>query len=261
MADVFGSITDDALNRIAGFTQVRAPFLFNYVAPSIVDGNELWLTCYDVPDSPLGNVPKYTRMSAFPVPGIPVALPYCIQIFDADIDFHPSDQITLPEELLPPLQEQSFALRVQCNFGVACIPDDVAQLVANRRFNNPNQDERQPLVVPAKSLVCFVLTGFATGRLVVTAAPGAPTPVEQIQVQVDGIDIVDITPSGLEEAIECYLTAVLKSYVLPTFVLALQPLVVKSLGFDATIQLTPGLPHNPAIEENELRLWLDVQVK
>jgi len=260
MADVFGSITDEALNRICGFTQVRAPFLFNYVAPSIVDGVEIWLTCYDVPDSPLGNVPKYTRLSTFPVPGIPVALPYCVQIFDANIDFHPSDQITLPDELSPPLKDQAFGLRVQCQFGVACIPDDVAKLVADSRFNNPNQDERQPLVVPAKSLLCFVLTGFATGRLVVGAAPGTPGPVEQIRVEVDGVEIVDITPRGLENAVECYLIAVLKGYVLPTLVLGLQSLVIKSLGFAATIQLTAGLPHNPAIEENELRVWLDVKV-
>jgi hypothetical protein len=34
MADLYGAITDDAVNRIINFLHARAPYLFNYVAPS-----------------------------------------------------------------------------------------------------------------------------------------------------------------------------------------------------------------------------------
>jgi hypothetical protein len=87
-----------------------------------------------------------------------------------------------------------------------------------------------------------------------------PAPPEQIRMEVGGVEIVDISPKGLEEAIECYLIAMLKGYILPKLVLGLEPLVIKSLGLTATVQLTAGLPHNPAIEENELRVWLDVKI-
>lgn len=53
--------------------------------------------------------------------------------------------------------------------------------------------------------------------------------------------------------------AMLKGYVLPETVLALQRLTVNTLGIKAvTPKLTPGLPNNPAIESNELRVWLDL---
>jgi len=60
--------------------------------------------------------------------------------------------------------------------------------------------------------------------------------------------------------VECYLIAMLKNYILPKLILSLEDLVVESLGITVTSKLTTGMPHNPAIEENELRIWLDVKV-
>lgn len=67
---------------------------------------DLWLTCSPVPDSPLAGVPKYTRVPAFRVPGVPIGLPYCVQIIDAKVDFYPGDILTLPDELLPPTRAE-----------------------------------------------------------------------------------------------------------------------------------------------------------
>jgi hypothetical protein len=272
MADVYGAITDDAVNRIIGFAHVRAPFLFNYVAPSVsflfddqhrfIGMQDLWVTCSPVPDSPLPGVPKYRRLQPFQVPGIPVKLPYSIQIISLKLDFHPGDIVTLPNELLPPLRDQSFGLEAMLQFGLACVPPDLLSTLASQQttaatFNVP----RMP-VLPVTDLDCFVLRIFATGRLGVTSMPlpFLPRPLEQIRLEVDGLEIVDIAPQGLEAAIECYLVAMLRGYVLPTLVLGLQDLTVTSLGMSVTPYLTPGLPHNPAIEQNELRVWLDLDL-
>ncbi|MGO1079607.1 hypothetical protein [Inquilinus sp. CA228] len=270
MADVYGAITDAALNWIVGFAHVRAPFLFNYVAPTVqavlgpdqkmVGVQDLWLTCAPVPDSPLPGVPKYRRMPPFQLPGIPIGLPYSVQIVDAKIDFHPGDQVTLPEELLPPLRDQTLALRTQLLFGLACVPDGIVEVLTRQHFGFTDL-RPQFSVLPVTELQCFVLDLYATGRLAVqsTAQPG-PYPLQQIRLQVDGIEIVDITPKGLEGAVECYLRAILKGYVLPKLVLGLEELILRTLGITFTPHLTLGLPNNPAAEQNELRVWLDLEM-
>jgi hypothetical protein len=64
---------------------------------------------------------------------------------------------------------------------------------------------------------------------------------------------------GLEKAVECFLVAILKGRVLPQLVLGLQTLAAKALGLTGvTPFLTPGLPNDPAIEDNELRVWVDL---
>jgi hypothetical protein len=271
MADAFGAITDDAVNRIIGFAHARAPFLFNYVAPSMAfirtddlpfpTPIELWVTCAEVPDSPLAGVPKYTRLEPFQLPGIPLKLPYSIQMVSLHLDFHPVDILTVPDELLPPLREQSFALEALLDFGLACVPADLVNW--QQSFGAVFIEGPRLTVLPVTELDCFVLKIFVTGRLVVQATPqpGQPHPLEQIRLEVDGLEIVDIAPRGLEAAVECYLIAMLRGYVLPSLVLGLQSLVVKSLGLTMTPFLTQGLAHNPAIEENELRVWLDLDIK
>jgi hypothetical protein len=272
MADVFGAVTDSALNWIVDFAHARAPFLFNYVAPSLriltdANGNptgtqDLWLVCAPVPDSPLGpNMPKYRRMSPFGVPGFPVKLPYSIQIVDATIDFYPGDQVTLPAELLPPLNAQAMALKISLLFGFPCTNTDlVSAIIQHQTAAMLFAPIRWP-VLPVTDLLCFTVDVFATGRLAVQSTPtGAPYPLQNIRLIVDGLELVDIAPKGLEGAIECYLTAMLRNYVLPQLVLGLQNLVISTLGMTLTPHLTLNLPNNPAIEQNELRVWLDVDV-
>ncbi|WP_153800500.1 hypothetical protein [Foetidibacter luteolus] len=269
MSDVYGAISDDAIQRIINDTHVKAPFLFNYVAPSIrfvqddagrlVDTEELWVTCSPVEDSPLdGEVPRFTRMQPFSLPGIPVKLPYCIQIIDAALDFHPGNIIALPPELPSPLSEQNFSMSAMVQFGMACIPDKLSAL---QPIPNLAKHVWRLPVLPVTELVCFTLNVFAFGRVTVTPENiGAGIPFDRIGLAVGGIEIVDIEPRGLENVVECYLIAMLKSYVLPKLILSLEDQVVKSLGLTVTSKLTAGLPDNPAIEENELRIWLDVKV-
>lgn len=267
MADLFGAVTDDAVNRIINFAHARAPYLFNYVAPTlqavlndqgaIVGFQELWLTCSPVPDPP-PNVPKYRRMKPFQLPGIPVKLPFSLQLIDLNLDFHPSDAVTLPVELGPPLAAQRFALEATVQFGLACVPPQIISALANQTFAAVNQV--QVSILPVTTLDCFLLKVVATGHLTVKPpAPGSGSTVEEIRLEIDGIEIVDLSPVGLEHVVECYVTAMLKGYVLPKTVLALQQVAVNTLGVKAVKpSLSTGLPNNPAIEQNQVRVWLDL---
>lgn len=269
MADLFASISDNAVNRIIHFAHVHAPYLFNYVAPSITfvtdkDSNvthidDLWLVCSPVPDPP-EKVPKYWRMPPFILPGIPIGLPYSIQVIDLNLDFHPSDAIALPPELLPPLEPQHFALEAMLQFGLACVPHDVVTI---SKWNRNPRARGGLEVLPVTDLVCFVISISATGHFIVTSTepPGDPASLDKIYLEMDRIEIIDIGPKGLENVVECYLMAVLRSYVLPQIVLGFQHLTVNAIGLtNVTPRLTPGLTHNPAIEQNELRIWLDVKL-
>ncbi len=95
----------------------------------------------------------------------------------------------------------------------------------------------------------------------VVAAPKVTLLSAKAEYATGGSVLVDIAPAGLESAVECYLVAMLKGFVLPRLLLQLQPLVIETLGLKATPRLTPGLPFNPAVEQDELRIWLDVDLE
>ena len=259
MADLYAAVTDDALNRITGFLHARAPYLFNYVAPSlqarrdnagnIIGFDENWVVCSDVDPAPPPGVPRYRRIPPFGVPGVPVKLPCAIQLIELKFDFHPSDTIALPPELAGPLAPQRFALQATIQFGLACIPPEAINppvlTTHGRVWDVP--------VLVVDSLQCFLIRIFVIGHLTV----GPVT--HDIGLALDGLEIVDIQPAGLEQAVECYLVAMLKGAILPQLVLALQAVPVHTLGLQSvTPSLSAGLPHNPAIERNALHVWLDL---
>lgn len=264
MADLYAAVTDDAVNRIAGFVHARAPYLFNYVAPSIrlikdehgiLTGIEdLWLTCSEVAPDPPPGTPRYRRIPPLqlPMPHVdePLRLPCSIQLINVKIDFHPGDTLNLPPPIPSPLRPQRFALHAAIQFGLPCMPASAFH------WRPTFHDWRLP-VLPVESLECFLIDIFAVGHLVTTSA-GTP-PVQRVGLELDGLEVVDVRPPGLEQVIECYLEAMLKGYILPELVLALEAVTVHTLGLEkVTPTLSAGLPANPAVEHNELRVWLDL---
>lgn len=283
MSDIYGAISDSAINRAVRFLMTWRPSLFNYVAPSQYpnfDQNEhftgieeRWLVCSRVnwpPGVDHNTFPRYTRRPPLKIPGVPGGgVPYCVQITDAKIDFQPSNEVILPPELSPPLDDQQFALWGQVSGGIGCPPDALIDALLNVQFYThgkvlPLQDILNQMTLDVLSLICFSLEVFVTGHLYTHVQPGTNNPpVTQIRVALDDVEVKDLLPSGLEDAVECYIRMAIRGYVLPELLLALEPIVVNTLGLKMTISptLTPGLPHNPAVEQNELRLWLDVDIK
>jgi hypothetical protein len=100
---------------------------------------------------------------------------------------------------------------------------------------------------------------FATGG----AHFQGPTHDQHIAGQLDGIEIVDIKPDGLESAAECYAALVTKLTVLPQVAARTIQDVEALMGARVTIQPTPvsaALPNNPALEDEQLKAFLDIEV-
>lgn len=183
MADLYGAITDDAVNRIINFLYARAPYLFNYVAPSVKlqtddAGNvtgfvDHWLTCSEVAPAPPPGVPRYRRIPPLPLPGVAMKLRCSIQLIDLNIDFHPSDAVALPAEMAPPLADQRFAIQGMVQFGLACVPASAVKTPGIRFYTHDIPVTRLP-VLPVASLHYFTSRSSPSGTssLVVTEVSG-----------------------------------------------------------------------------------------
>lgn len=282
MADIYGAITESAINRAILHVMKWRPSLFSYVAPSqyatfnengvFAGFDERWLVCSPVtwPQGVDHNTfPRYTRRDPLKIKGVPGGgIPFCFQITDAKIDLQPSNVLVLPSELSPPLDEQQFAVWGKVSCGIGCPPDSLIDALLDAKFYTHakfqlSHDLFNQMTLDVKSLICFSTEVFVTGHLYTQADPDTNNPpVTQIRVALDGIEVKNIEPAELEDAVECYVRMAIRGYVLPELVLALEPIVEEALGMTITTTptLTPGLPHNPAVEQDELRLWLDVDV-
>ena len=88
----------------------------------------------------------------------------------------------------------------------------------------------------------------------------------------DGFEIVDIVPTGLENSIECYVVLTLKLSVLPGLRILLKemPLNLTQGVTDlfpkptnivlSSMPVSPALPNNPAIEEDLLKVFIKAEV-
>jgi hypothetical protein len=282
VSDLYGAITDSAVNRIVRLLMTWRPPLFNYVAPSqflyvgadpaMVGFGERWLVCSPVavpPGMDASIFPRYTRRPPLKVPGLPGGgAPYCVQITDVKIDFQPSNEIALPPDLSPPLGDQRFAVWARASAGIGCPSDALVDALLSTRFERsaaylPYHDLFSRLALDVTSLICFSLEAFAVGHLYTDTQPGTSNPpVTRIRVALDAVEVKDLMPTGLEEAAECYLRMLIRGYVLPELVLAVEPIVAEVLGLTLKVvpTLSAGPPHNPAVEQNELRVWLDVDI-
>ena len=85
---------------------------------------------------------------------------------------------------------------------------------------------------------------------------------------VDGLEIVDITPDGLENALECYLRILCRLVLMPRLRVPLEKFVLDLFQLPnagANVHLvptpiTPAVPHNPAIEDDQVKVFMDLVV-
>ena len=110
--------------------------------------------------------------------------------------------------------------------------------------------------LPFRKLDCFCIEVFVVGHVDVDD--------DQLVPRLDGLEIVDITPDGLESSLECYLELLIKLAVVPQLRVAIPKFVFDILDL-ATVTLaptpiSPAVPHNPAIEDNQLKVFVDVAV-
>ncbi|MEK6480351.1 hypothetical protein WJR50_22600 [Catalinimonas sp. 4WD22] len=115
--------------------------------------------------------------------------------------------------------------------------------------------ERPVTVFPTQKISCFCLELFAKGQSTINAAS------EQFSLTLDGLEIVDLEPEGLENSLECYFLLVANNVIFPQVNEAVSSMLfgVFELGELGSLSFSaPAVANNPAIEENQLNLFMDV---
>jgi len=132
-----------------------------------------------------------------------------------------------------------------------------------------------PSVVPAGEVICFCLDVFGVGHIQWRTVAGDTEP--WLTTRLDGLEVVDIETvpaSRLEDIVECYLRQVLELGVLPRLMLPMERLMfdvtrmlqdnAPNLGQQVTLvpaAVPADVPYNPAVEHDELRVYVKLQVR
>jgi hypothetical protein len=170
-----------------------------------------------------------------------------------------------------------MALHAEVCGGIAC-PDKRIQDYIGDAFDHPpvklpGQDEKDPtgkrdkerergpiVAIPAREVDCFCLQLFAIVHMeTLRTATG-----DQLAIRLDGVEIVDIRPEGLENSLECYIAATLRVGILPRVRIALDTMIFE-MGKFATLAISPtptspAVPFNPALEEDQVKVFVNVGV-
>lgn len=282
LSDLYGAINEEGINLIVRHLMRLRPSLFNYGTAFIAQNPEL--LCHKIEADSMvyaRNNPLITVEPALPVLGTNglVGMNYCVQLLDMKIDFHPGNSITLPPEL-GILKKQQFALSAKACAGLGC-PDEETLRTLEKVFDRINtpifvdeyvnsntlshvpsqvtHDKRiNPVVIPTRKLSCFCLEVFAVGHIEINQVGNRFI----FKPKLDGLELVDLRPQGMEDAIECYVASVIRLGLLPRLQVALEKIVFDQMSEILTVTLkpTPGLPNNPAIEGDELKAFINMEI-
>jgi len=259
--DLYGAIHEDGINRIAKHITQQRPSLFNYGTAFVAANPHLLCKPIKVaPDVDNFSNPHITVEDPLPVLGTNglIGLNFCFQITELEIDFHPGKVFPLPPELSPPLGAQHFAIHARVCGGIGCPPRDMdIPEIPQPDPTEKDEESIPPFVPPTKKLECFCLDMFVVGHIEMNGPVGD----QRLLGKVDGLEIVDIEPDGLENSLECYLNLLLKTVILPRVSIAIPTMVFGILDL-ATITLSASttVPNNPAIEDDQLKVFIDMGV-
>jgi hypothetical protein len=159
------------------------------------------------------------------------------------------------------LKEQHFALHLRVCGAIAC-PDQ--KQIDGLPFPPPKRqghDRKPDPVILRGRLECFCLDVFTVGHVERVNVNGK----ESLIGKVDGVEIVDIRPEGLESNIECYLKTTLNVVLHQKLTIAIETLTLSFPLLDiATVTIfptpNPPVPNNPAVEEDQVKVFLSMTV-
>ncbi len=260
--DFYVAIQDAGINRAVRHVMKQRPSLFNYGTALLVEEPRLLCSPVDVdPRVTAADNPMVTVLPPLPVLMSPYRMNYAVQLADfGQVDFAPSNVITLPSALNPPLPDQRLAVHLQVCGGLGCPGSEETPGVAPI-------DEQGVTVLPTQQLDCFCLDLFATaGCGIHTGSTGNQT----IRPTVDGIFIGGLQPAGLEESIVCYAKTALDSGFLPLVGQIVSPIAFGLLTIpqtttgniqvsgDIQVSASTTVPNNPAIQDDQLEAFIDL---
>jgi hypothetical protein len=261
--DLFASVHEDGVNRVINHIRRQRPSWFNCATADIAGNRELWCSKIDVTSDVIKYKNRFfTILPPLPILGAdapPIGVGFIAQLTNALIDFHPGNQFALPPQLSPPLKPQHFALTFRVCGGLGCASEKEFEQIPI----GGTQHIAEAAVIPEKQVVlrtqpiCFCLDVFVTGH--VSLQNGF------LLGHVDGIEIVDITPDGLESNLECYLKMCVTAVLREKLAIQMEKLTLSFPLFDiATITLSPSpnppVHNNPAVEEDQLKIFIKMTV-
>jgi len=273
-SDLYASATESGFNRFVEHITRKRPSLFAYGSQFVAD-NWRKLLCEPpdiAPEVLRHHNPVVTVEDPIPLLGTggQYGLNFGVQVRKLTLDLYPQSAQLPPE--LGALPEQHFSLSAQVCAGLGC-PDDrtleqfpPAPLPPFRPVNGegrqadpvpPGKDGRV-ITLPSDRLLCCCLELFVVGHFEITG----PADSEVLEAKLDGLEIVDIKPECLEANLECYLRLLMRYVVLPRLRIAVSAVSFGLLDGLAHVTLKPatGVPHNPAVEDDQLKLYVDVEV-
>jgi hypothetical protein len=272
-SDFYVAIHDAGINRIIKHVMRQRPSIFNYGTAMLLSRPELLCKEIDVaPDVISAGNPIITVLPPLPVIGTSLALNYCIQATIGEVDFHSGNVFSLPPEL-DPLASQRYAVHFQSCAGIGCPPKDISipgtptyRFSDARSYSAKDEEtgmfthiQKEITVLPTSRLNCFCIDLFATGCVKVAGSSG----YQKMLLGVDGIEIVDLRPEGLENSIECYSLLALNQGILPVVGEAISNVAFDvinlpdSLG-QLRVSASPTVPNNPAIEDDQLKAFINL---
>lgn len=268
VSDLYGAVNEEGINLVVRHVMRKRPSLFNYGTQAVLVNPALHCVRIDAaPEVVANGNPLMTREDPIEIVGTngQYGLDFCAQLTELKVDFHPGGAISLPPELAP-LDAQRFAISATACAGIGCPSEDWLRRLPPIRPLPPKRDDDRPepklppTPIPVDRLNCFCLSLFVEAHFEVSGTATDPV----LEARVDGVEIVDLTPQPLEDSIECYLRLVLQLVVLPRLGVAVTTLLGKlreSLPPGTDVEApsgTPAIPHNPSVEQDELRLRLNV---
>lgn len=130
---------------------------------------------------------------------------------------------------------------------------------------------RETFVLPTRELLCFCLEVFVSGHFEWGSVAGSKQ--QWLKPRVDKVEIVDIAPVPMENAIECYVMTMLRLGILPRLMVPMEKLILDitamlqqqglTVGQQITLQpaAVPGdVPNNPAVEEDQIKAFINLSV-
>lgn len=242
---IFAALGEAGINTAILDLMAQRPALFNYGTSAFLQPTQAF--CNPIPAVP--DVRKYHN-PLFSLLQLPSLGPFgsqdiCFQITAVKIDFYPNNSIALPPDLIPVMQPQRFALQASLSVGLLC--------------PSPNQPPH---------LDCFSVSFFAVGEAGITGTASS----QILAAKLDQLEVTGISPQGLENIIECLLTELFNAKILPLLSFHIQaitqtfanllknPTLTGSVTVNAIPQgATTPIPHNPAIQADQIQVFLAVQ--
>lgn len=277
-SDVFCAVHEKGLNKIIRHLMRQRPSWFNYGTALFVAKPELLCSRIEARSEVLQREnPLITQEQPLPIIGVHGALgvDFSFQVTDLVFDLYPGSLFDLPSEL-GALAPQRMAMRVEVCGAIICpevdvvrrFADEYAQPISLAQLGKKPEEGRpdtqpappSPRPIPGGKPICFCLQGVAVGYF----EHVGPKTRSHLAIRLQDLEIVDIAPAGLENALECFVATTIRVGILPRIRLALEALTL-NLGKYAALSLSPtplssDVPNNPAIKKDQLMAFIDVEV-